>query len=365
GLPPSEAPGVDAAPVGVGDPSRVGGHSDLGQDLLHIPGQAAGQVGHRLPVGVLGEPSPEIVGGAFDLQLHLVVELAQVLLRLGLGLGVCHPGLLLDSLGQVVVGVCGCAGSAAAPAPARLGLVALATSLAVAGLALGLAALLAPALVTGPVALLVAVLVTAGAVLPSLVVGHLFGRASPTAPGLVVGLVVLVDVGGCGLPGLGPGLAVGSARAPAVVATAGGGLGLRSLQVPRHLPQQFQTPGGVGIPIDQQILGDQALPLGGVSPVGIPGSLAQALGQVAPPGQQRPDPPSGPGVSIGQDQVSDGLGEQGHRRGVESAKQRLDALVLSQVVDLMQALPVHRPVGRVRIPGSEQDVGQLVVVQAE
>src|SRR5690606_35239828 len=36
-----------------------------------------------------------------------------------------------------------------------------------------------------------------------------------------------------------------------------------------------------------------------------------------------------------------------------------------QVVDLMQALPVHRPVGRVRIPGSEQDVGQLVVVQAE
>src|SRR5690606_16149676 len=208
GLPPSEAPGVDAAPVGVGDPPRVGGHSDLGQDLLHIPGQAAGQVGHRLPVGVLGEPSPEIVGGAFDLQLHLVVELAQVLLRLGLGLGVCHPGLLLDSLGQVVVGVCGCAGSAAAPAPARLGLVALATSLAVAGLALGLAALLAPALVTGPVALLVAVLVTAGAVLPSLVVGHLFGRASPTAPGLVVGLVVLVAVGGCGLPGLGPGLAV-------------------------------------------------------------------------------------------------------------------------------------------------------------
>src|SRR5690606_8542107 len=289
----------------------------------------------------------------------------------GLGLGVCHPGLLLDSLGQVVVGVCGCAGSAAAPAPARLGLVALATSLAVAGLALSLAALLAPAMGTGPVALLVAVLATglaiAGIVLPGLVAGHLFGgtaRASSVSF-VVLGLVVLVDVGGCGLPGLGPGLAVGSARAPAAVTAAGGGLGLRSLQVPRHLPQQFQASVGVGVPFDQQVLGDQALPLGGVSLVGIPGSLAQALGQVAPPGQQRPDPPSGPGVSIGQDQVGDGLGEQGHRRGVESEEQRLDALVLSQVVDLMQALPVHRPVGRVRIPGSEQDVGQLVVVQAE
>src|SRR5690606_13702402 len=199
GLPPSEAPGVDAAPVGVGDPSRVGGHSDLGQDLLHIPGQAAGQVGHRLPVGVPGEPGPELVGGAVDLQLHLVVELAQVLLRLGLGLGVCHPGLLLDSLGPVVpVGAVGCAGSAAALAPARPGLVTLATSPAVAGLALSLAALLAPAMGTGPVALLVAVLATglaiAGIVLPGLVAGHLFGgtaRASSVSF-VVLGLVVLV-----------------------------------------------------------------------------------------------------------------------------------------------------------------------------